>query len=479
MGPGLGFRFEKPKAIRLPRPYPAATDNPVGLDGLLQSYAPPYFKDTDDAIDAILAEKYGPDGLYRDAATAAPSMKPESAAAVAREAPHVEPEVVEVVRAICRYIWRTYGRFPAHCNAIDSSGVWMQCHHIDPEFYQQHFTEAFSSTQAAHAKAWHEGAPAIVHDTSKPDFGMIDWTDAQLDDMFLRSEARPLDGFLNHGEHRVDLDSHEIYNDRRWKGFMPRGLLASEATARLSLGFAKKLWKEGTGFGGETQYFGGTIVTEHTVQEITLDRQTHDLPPGRYVLLGYKDPVFENLFYDLLKPISDNLMLFRGYTGQFPDGRRGWTALLLRRFPFAYMGIDDHDLLFAGRSTPTEEDLLGTWRLDALYYSNQPVQIARIRFDRSANGQLHIDCDTSSSAREPLLPKFVSDHFQTERIPTLRSELRTVDRHYMVGKWTTDIRGAYAKFLLAGSPGLFHPEQGTDSARFALYYLLTRMPQLS
>jgi hypothetical protein len=31
----------------------------------------------------------------------------------------------------------------------------MQCHHIDPEFYEKYFTEAYSPTQAAHAKAWH------------------------------------------------------------------------------------------------------------------------------------------------------------------------------------------------------------------------------------------------------------------------------------------------------------------------------------
>jgi len=306
---------------------------------------------------------------------------------------------------------------------------------------------------------------------------MIDWTDAQLDEMFLRSEAQPLDGFLNAGEHRVDLSSHEIYNDQRWKGFMPKGLLATEATARLSLGFAKKLWKSKSGFAGETQYFGGTIATKHSIRDLTLDRQTHDLPPGRYVLLGYTDPVFKYLFYDLLKPISDDLMLFRGYTGQFPDGKRGWTALLLRRYPFAQMGIDDHDLLFAGGSTPTDEDLLGTWRLDALYYSNQPVEIARIRFHRSADGRLQVDCDTTNSAQGHLLPKFVSEHFQTEHVPTLQPELRAVDRHYLVGKWTTDIRGPYAKFLLAGSPGLFHPEKGAGRARrFALYYLLTRMP---
>jgi hypothetical protein len=156
MGPGLKFRFEKPdKLITLPRPYPAATPNPVGLDGLLESYAPPYFEDTDAAIDAILAEKYGESGLYRDGTAAAPNMQPESAAAFVREASHIEPEVIEVVRAICRYIWKTYGRFPAHCLAIDSAGIWMQCHHVDPEFYDRHFKAGHSPTQAAHAASWH------------------------------------------------------------------------------------------------------------------------------------------------------------------------------------------------------------------------------------------------------------------------------------------------------------------------------------
>jgi hypothetical protein len=161
IGPGLGFRFEQPgKDVLRRRPYPASAPNPVGLDGVLQSYAPPYFKDTDAAIDAILEEKYGPSGLYHDGATAAPGMKPDVAAAFAREAPHVEPEVIEVVRTICRYIWKTYGRFPAHCHAIDSAGIWMQCHHLDPEFYVRYFREAYSPTQAVHAEAWHGATDA-------------------------------------------------------------------------------------------------------------------------------------------------------------------------------------------------------------------------------------------------------------------------------------------------------------------------------
>ena len=314
---------------------------------------------------------------------------------------------------------------------------------------------------------------------AKPDFGMIEWTDAQFDAMFLRSEAKPLDGFLNGGGHDVDLDAREIFNDRRWKGFMPKDLPVTEATARLSLGFAKKLWKQRARFAGETQYYGGRITTRHTVDEITLDRQTHDLPPGRYVLLGYTDPVFEHLFYDLLKPISDDLMLFRGYTGKFPDGKRGWTAMLLRRYPFAQMGIDDHEVLFDQGAQPTDDDLLGAWRVDALYHSNQPAPIARLVFDPAGDGTLQVHCDTSISRPGLLLPAFVSDHFQTAQLPALRIGIRLIGRPRvvsMLGKLTADIRGPYAKFLLAGSPGLFHKEKGPGRAtRFALYYLLTRL----
>jgi len=157
LGPGLGFRFEKPAPLvpLVPRPYPATFPNPVGLDGVLQAYCPPYFSDMDAAIDAILAEKYGPDGLYRDPARGVPNMKAEVGARFVVEAPHVEPEVVECVRAICRYIWTTYGRFPAHCHAIDSAGVWMQCHHLDPDFYERYFVNGYSPTQAQHAAVWH------------------------------------------------------------------------------------------------------------------------------------------------------------------------------------------------------------------------------------------------------------------------------------------------------------------------------------
>ncbi len=155
LGTGLGFRFVDPHRFPLPRPYPATRPNPVGLDGILESYCPPYYKDMDAAIDAVLEEKYGPTGRYTDPKYYGQTMSPERTAQFLREASHPEEGVIDCVRAICRYIHRTYDRFPAHCHAIDSSGVWIQFHHVDLDFYSESFTTEADPTQVAHGDAWH------------------------------------------------------------------------------------------------------------------------------------------------------------------------------------------------------------------------------------------------------------------------------------------------------------------------------------
>ena len=45
-------------------PLPSTIDNPIGIDGVLESVTPPYVKSMDAAVDQILEEKYGPAGTY-------------------------------------------------------------------------------------------------------------------------------------------------------------------------------------------------------------------------------------------------------------------------------------------------------------------------------------------------------------------------------------------------------------------------------
>ena len=158
LGAGLGFRFVQPKFSNLPlpiHPYPASAPNPVGLDGVLQAYCPPYFESMDKAIDTILAEKYGPKGCYADPAHFGRVLRPGVNERFLAEASRPDEGVVDCVRAICNYILHQYGRFPAHCHAIDSAGVWMQFHHLDTDFYDRFFLDGYSRAQREHQARWH------------------------------------------------------------------------------------------------------------------------------------------------------------------------------------------------------------------------------------------------------------------------------------------------------------------------------------
>ena len=160
LGPGLGFRFERPKpwlrrTIKAFWPLPCWQENPVGLDGVLETFTPPYYKDMPAAIDALIAHKYGPGGLYRDPANFDAVFKPGLAARFVDEVPHYQEEVIQVAKDVCTYIWETYGRFPAHVDAIHVPGVWVQAHHLDLDYYDQLYRSGYTETQARHQHLWH------------------------------------------------------------------------------------------------------------------------------------------------------------------------------------------------------------------------------------------------------------------------------------------------------------------------------------
>jgi hypothetical protein len=304
---------------------------------------------------------------------------------------------------------------------------------------------------------------------------LVNSTDAQLDEMFRGAGTLPLDQLMNTGEHHVDLANRTIYNDAHWKGWVPKDLPLDEIFTRLSTGYGKRFWKQRKRALGETLYLNGRLLVKHALEEITIDRVTNDLAPGRYILLHYTDPVFEHIFYDVMRTIDDGVILYRGYAGRFPEGRRGLTGLLMRRYTFAEMGVKDHEVLFGTAAIPAADSLAGSWDLAAIDTSNHAVNVARVSFDRSPDGRLESRCEAGIATRAPLVPTFVYDHFRSQDVTGFESELKTIDDRMIIGKWTTEIRGPYAKLLRVGTQGLFYPEQEKASnRRFTLYYMLTR-----
>jgi hypothetical protein len=121
--------------------------NPVGLDGMFQASCPPYYPTMDAAVDAVLSRP------SREAATAVPHRMSEEEHRAGGI--RVSDEGLACTKAVCNYIYETYGRFPGVTDAMHLMWV-MQAHHIDTDYYDRFFGScAYGPTHAAHMSTWH------------------------------------------------------------------------------------------------------------------------------------------------------------------------------------------------------------------------------------------------------------------------------------------------------------------------------------
>jgi hypothetical protein len=155
---GLGFRTDEPKRPgrfgRWP-PVPAAQPNVVGIDGVLEGLCPPYITNMDAAVDQVLEDKLGAEGAYGDHEVFAKAYRDRATAnAYLRAAAPHPPEAVEYAKEVCRYIYETYGRFPAHTDAFHLPGIWAQFSRLEIEYYEKYASPHHYRRQAERAGIW-------------------------------------------------------------------------------------------------------------------------------------------------------------------------------------------------------------------------------------------------------------------------------------------------------------------------------------
>jgi hypothetical protein len=127
------------------------------LTDVINGYCPPYYPTMSEAVDALLEHKYGSGGIYNDPNYYNRVLKPELAKRYLDEAPRYTPEVVQCAKDVCNYIFDTYGRFPAHVNAFEAPGVWVQAHHADIGYYETFYQPRVVERQVEHERLWHGG----------------------------------------------------------------------------------------------------------------------------------------------------------------------------------------------------------------------------------------------------------------------------------------------------------------------------------
>ncbi|GAB4565977.1 MAG: hypothetical protein Tsb0020_17250 [Haliangiales bacterium] len=157
---GLGFRWLVPDRSPLPDADLSALAHPVGLDGLIEGWCPPYYSSMSDAVDACIEAKYAEGtGTYGDATVLNKIFKPGLAEKYMSECPPFSERSIACAKEICENIYETHGRFPpplVSMDAISTPGIWLQAHHLDLDYYDELFNEGYADSQRDHQKLWHD-----------------------------------------------------------------------------------------------------------------------------------------------------------------------------------------------------------------------------------------------------------------------------------------------------------------------------------
>ena len=166
-GPMLGFDFVTPKwklwdllrwHVPLPK-YANLRSTAVGLrhkgEHLIKGSCPPYYDSMAEAVDSVVAAKFGPSGIYSDPATFDKIYRERFGETYLKEASAYSKDVIDCTRDICTYIYQTHGRFPAHVEAIHAPGIWLQIHHLEHEYYDTYFQNGMTQAHRDHDAAWH------------------------------------------------------------------------------------------------------------------------------------------------------------------------------------------------------------------------------------------------------------------------------------------------------------------------------------
>ncbi|OGN95190.1 MAG: hypothetical protein A2Z75_02270 [Chloroflexi bacterium RBG_13_50_10] len=145
MSKGLGFTAQIGKDGR---------PNPVGLDKIYEAYCPPYYKDMNEAVDAFVDKKFGGGGSHTAEYKGAKSFKDWKTIQSDFNIP--SKTSIDQVKAICTYVYETYGRFPATTDT-KLLPVWLQVHHLDLDFYDKFLDKGMvTEVQRRHMQLWHK-----------------------------------------------------------------------------------------------------------------------------------------------------------------------------------------------------------------------------------------------------------------------------------------------------------------------------------
>lgn len=292
----------------------------------------------------------------------------------------------------------------------------------------------------------------------------IDSTRANLEEVFRNADAKPIDRLINHGGREVDVDTEEVYNDEYWRGFFPSDHVATFANRFVPIpaGFHKRFWTEDGVYVGETTDSDGIVTGHNRLREVEHQGRT-------YVLLTYTDLQYRP-FYDLLLPVSDDLVVGKAFFGRFPYGINLLTFGMTRRYGFNRLAPADHAILWEQGTVPDPDAVAGQWDVQLVANARLLAPVFEFDFERTDDG-IEGTYEVLDTAGGEVDIHFVEDRMEMYDFSHWHDQIRQITEDFMVGKYC-QTRVQILPAPGEGSLSYLHSETGDGYDRLCVYYVM-------
>jgi len=290
-------------------------------------------------------------------------------------------------------------------------------------------------------------------------------TTDKLEKMFeIRSLS--LSELVNSAARRIDVDAKTVHDDSHWKGFyavdslLPPWLFQS--------GFYKKFSTSNGGVIGVTCAFDEIVSAKNVAKAI----DSSDSSKG--VILEYTEPQF-SLFYDILKIVSEDVVIGKAYMGKYPAGVPVMTFAMTRKYNFDFMTAKDHHEIFEKHGkVPDQSKILGEWEGRMVSNTCLTPPLFRLKYLLDVNGKVINEYIFMYLLRGNSRVEFTPEQMNMFDFTNFHDEIRMVKDDFLVGKYLPEEQ-EILNLLGDRSLGLIHFEKTSKGTRPCLYYSLTRV----
>ncbi len=292
-------------------------------------------------------------------------------------------------------------------------------------------------------------------------------TTKRLNEMF-EMDSLPLKNLVNSGTRKMDIERGIIYDDTHWKGFYPVDNLLPPWL--FQGGFYKKFETHDDGISGVTTAFDEVVAAKNVAKQIDPN------DPSKGILLEYTEPQY-SLFYDLLKILSDDVVVGKAFIGKYPAGVHLLTFAMTRKYNFDFMTAKDNRELFEkhGRM-PDPNKVLGEW--EGRMVSNTCLTPPLFRFKYALDSQGKVTCQYIFMylLRGNSRVEFTQTQMNMFDFTNFHDEIRMVTDDFLVGKYCPEEQ-EILNLLGDRSLGLLHFEKTPQGTKPCIYYAITRISE--